>query len=178
MGVIKTFSEFINESIWSDMQDRSSGEIVRKEDIRNSNVKDMKPVDLELSVLWADKDLEIDDENEFTIDEIADYTPDGWRRPTREEADELLHNTKKSICQDLFPKTFKRIFTLSKNGVDICFSCKNLKEKAEYWELNKGDMDEYWNTFSLKESGSFVAYSAYQIAKLNEKHRVRFVRKR
>ena len=39
-------------------------------------------------------------------------------------------------------------------------------------------MDEYWNTFSLKESGSFVAYSAYQIAKLNEKHRVRFVRKR
>ena len=168
----------IKESIWSDMQDRSSGQEIRKEDVRNSNVKDMKPVDLELSVLWADEDLEIDDENEFTIDEIADYTPDGWRRPTREEADELLHNTKKSICQDLFPKTFKRIFTLSKNGVDICFSCKNLKEKAEYWELNKGDMDEHWNTFSLKESGSFVAYSAYQIAKLNEKHRVRFVRER
>ena len=32
MGAIKTFSEFINESIWSDMQDRSSGEVVRKED--------------------------------------------------------------------------------------------------------------------------------------------------
>ena len=32
MGVIKTFSEFINESIWSDMQDRSAGETVRKED--------------------------------------------------------------------------------------------------------------------------------------------------
>ena len=32
MSVIKTFSEFINESIWSDMQDRSAGETVRKED--------------------------------------------------------------------------------------------------------------------------------------------------
>ena len=32
MGIIKTFHEFINESIWSDMQDRSSGETIRKED--------------------------------------------------------------------------------------------------------------------------------------------------
>ena len=32
MGVIKTFSKFINESIWSDIQDRSSGDTVRKED--------------------------------------------------------------------------------------------------------------------------------------------------
>ena len=32
MGIIKTFSEFISESIWSDIQDRSSGDTVRKED--------------------------------------------------------------------------------------------------------------------------------------------------
>ena len=32
MGVIKKFNEFINESIWSDMQDRSAGETRRKED--------------------------------------------------------------------------------------------------------------------------------------------------
>ena len=32
MSVIKTFSEFINESIWSDMQDRSAGITQRKED--------------------------------------------------------------------------------------------------------------------------------------------------
>ena len=31
MGVIKTFREFINESIWSDMQDRSSGDTIKKE---------------------------------------------------------------------------------------------------------------------------------------------------
>ena len=32
MGAIKTFNEFINESIWSDMQDRSAGDTIRKED--------------------------------------------------------------------------------------------------------------------------------------------------
>ena len=37
MGVIKTFSEFINESIWSDMQDRSSGETIREEDMITTN---------------------------------------------------------------------------------------------------------------------------------------------
>ena len=37
MGVIKTFSEFINESIWSDMQDRSAGDVVRKEDEITTN---------------------------------------------------------------------------------------------------------------------------------------------
>ena len=168
----------IDESAWGNMMRRGSGEKERREDIINSNVKDIKPVDLGLSVLWADKDLEINDEYEFTIDEIADYTPDGWRRPTQKEADELLHNTKKSVDQDLSPKTFKRIFKLSNNGVDLYFSCKNLKEKAEYWELDKGNMDKYWNTFVLEESGSFVAHSAYQIAKPDEKHRVRFVREK
>ena len=32
MGAIKTFNEFINESIWSDIQDRSMGDTIRKED--------------------------------------------------------------------------------------------------------------------------------------------------
>ena len=32
MGAIKTFNEFINESLWSEIQDRSSGDTIRKED--------------------------------------------------------------------------------------------------------------------------------------------------
>ena len=32
MGTIKSFKKFIEESIWSDIQDRSSGDTVRKED--------------------------------------------------------------------------------------------------------------------------------------------------
>ena len=41
MGVIKTFSEFINESIWSDIQDRSMGKTVREEDKITTN-KELK----------------------------------------------------------------------------------------------------------------------------------------
>ena len=37
MGVIKTFSEFINESIWSAMQDRSAADTVRQEDLIVTN---------------------------------------------------------------------------------------------------------------------------------------------
>ena len=36
MGTIKLFKKFIEESIWSDMQDRSTGEVVRKEDDINN----------------------------------------------------------------------------------------------------------------------------------------------
>ena len=49
MGVIKTFSEFINESIWSDIQDRSSGETIREEDMITTN-KDLRNKILELHI--------------------------------------------------------------------------------------------------------------------------------
>ena len=32
MSKLKTFKEFINENLWADLQDRSSGEVTRKED--------------------------------------------------------------------------------------------------------------------------------------------------
>ena len=37
MGVIKTFSEFINESIWGKVLDRGAGETVREEDKITTN---------------------------------------------------------------------------------------------------------------------------------------------
>ena len=41
MGVLKTFREFINESLWSEIQDRSSGDTIRKEDyVSYSDLKD------------------------------------------------------------------------------------------------------------------------------------------
>ena len=36
MGIVKKFNEFIKESIWSDMQDRGTGDIVKREDDVNS----------------------------------------------------------------------------------------------------------------------------------------------
>jgi len=41
MGIIKTCSEYLNESLWSDLQDRSSGDTLRKEDyVAYSTLKD------------------------------------------------------------------------------------------------------------------------------------------
>ena len=162
----------IDESAWGEMRKRSSGEVQRKEDIINSNVKDMKPVDLGLSVLWADIDLVIDDEYEFTIDEIKDYAPDGWRRPTRKEADELLtdaqwSNNWDSICIS-HDKDKDRLYFISEN-----------KLKFEYWELDPDDkLAECWGTFDFKKDGSFYLHSAYSISDFDEKHRVRFVREK
>ena len=46
-GVIKTCSDFLEESIWSDIQDRSAGETVRKEDLITTN-EDLRNKILEL----------------------------------------------------------------------------------------------------------------------------------
>ncbi len=42
MGTIKLFKKFIEESIWSDMQDRSSGDTVRKEDEYDIDEKELE----------------------------------------------------------------------------------------------------------------------------------------
>ena len=47
--MIPDFKTFIKESIWSDMQDRSSGDVVRKEDMITTN-KDLKNKILELYI--------------------------------------------------------------------------------------------------------------------------------
>ncbi len=50
MGTIKSFKEFIAESIWSDIQDRSSGDIIRKEDI--IHYEDLKNEKCTLDILY------------------------------------------------------------------------------------------------------------------------------
>ena len=97
MSKIKTFNEFIRESIWSDIQDRSSGDVVRKED-ELTNLKEIKPVDIGLSVLWADRDLEYKYENDpsyFTYEEVEDIVKKSeWRIPTKDEFYELYKYTR------------------------------------------------------------------------------------
>ena len=58
----------ITESLWSEIQDRSSGEILRKED-EIGNIKELKSVDMGGTVFWADKDLCCYDEYHFGYSE-------------------------------------------------------------------------------------------------------------
>ena len=77
----------VNESLWSDIQDRNSGEVVRKED---GNLSDLKPVDMGGTVLWADRDLEMNGEFYFEYDKANQLIKNTeWRLPTTEEVSEL-----------------------------------------------------------------------------------------
>ena len=79
----------ITESIWSDIQDRSSGETIRKED-EVGNLHELKPVDMGGSVLWADKNLICDGDELFTFHEAYELIKNStWRLPTRKEVAEL-----------------------------------------------------------------------------------------
>ena len=64
MGVLKTFREFINESLWSEIQDRSSGDTIRKEDyVSYSDLKDKDcTVDLLYKYLINNDDVLGDDQ--------------------------------------------------------------------------------------------------------------------
>lgn len=79
----------ITESIWSDMQDRSSGDTVRKEDKFNPDYVDFGD---DTTVYWAIYNLEIDGEGKFYFDDIKDYNNNGWRLPTVDEVSQLKWN--------------------------------------------------------------------------------------
>ena len=88
--MIPDFKTYIKESIWSDIQDRSAGETMRKEDEIVSNIKELKPVDMGGSVLWADKDLESDENVYFSFTDAEKIIEkSGWRLPTFNEVAEL-----------------------------------------------------------------------------------------
>ena len=79
----------ITESIWSDMQDRSSGETIRKEDKFNPDYVDFGD---DTTVYWAIDNLEIDGKGKFYFDDIKDYNNNGWRLPTVDEVNQLKWN--------------------------------------------------------------------------------------
>ena len=85
----------LSESIWSDMQDRSAGDMIRKED-EKTNINDIVPLDMGVDVLWADRDLEWRDGGFFfTYNEVKNITDKSeWRIPTKNEVNQLLKHTK------------------------------------------------------------------------------------
>jgi len=87
----------LSESVWSDIHKRSNGEQIRKEDI-TTNIRDLFPVDMGVTVLWADRDLEYkneDDPSYFTYKEVENIIKNSkWRFPTKEETSELFKYTR------------------------------------------------------------------------------------
>lgn len=79
----------ITESIWADMQDRSTGEIIRDEDKFNPEYVDFGEG---TTVYWAVDNLEVDGEVKFYFGDVKDYNNNGWRLPTVDEVNQLKWN--------------------------------------------------------------------------------------
>ena len=83
-GFVKLFIPRLRESVWSDMEDRGTGDKVKIEDIKLGNLNDIEPVDLgQPGVVWADRDFEMDGKYFFTFAEAKDIESkiSGWRLP-------------------------------------------------------------------------------------------------
>ena len=161
MGVIKTFSEFIKESIWSDMQDRSSGQEIRKEDVkpqdyenwwRNIALDDVpkyKPNELRLydflyeTIIWKlEKTMNIKNPN---VIRIYFRWEDAWYLS-------IFHNTSHGADN----------YTLEANGVKnynpIKYSEMNIGEKRSIryrLEKRKFYIYKYSNEYVLMEEPEF-----------------------
>ena len=87
----------ITESVWNDIRKRGLGDEVKEED-RLTNLKELVPVDMGTTVLWADRDLEYkneDDPSYFTYEEVEDIVKKSeWRIPTKDEFYELYKYTR------------------------------------------------------------------------------------
>ena len=59
MGGLKTFREFINESLWSEIQDRSSGDTIRKEDYVSYSVLNDKDCTVDLLYKYLINNYEV-----------------------------------------------------------------------------------------------------------------------
>ena len=73
MGIIKTFSEFINESIWSDIQDRSAGDTIKKEDgMIIGQLEDGTRLIISNDAFADGNLVDFDGENFYTLSESSD----------------------------------------------------------------------------------------------------------
>ena len=78
---MRKLSVSLKESRFVDLINKKFTGEIRKED-KIGNLKELKPVDIETSVLWADVDLRDGDNYLFTFDEVTDMLKDSeWRLP-------------------------------------------------------------------------------------------------
>ena len=136
----------LSESVWTDIQKRSNGDRIRKEN-DHTNIMDIIPLDMDCSVLWADRDLEWKDGScYFNFDEVSEIVEKSkWRIPTKNEVSELFNETRNI-----------------KNTDDICI----LVKKEDY------ELSNYDNVLqmSFDKKGYVPGDSGYVYSQHNNKH--------
>ena len=153
----------VSESIWTDMQKRSSGDDLRKEDDL-TNIRELVPVEMGVTVLWADRDLEWKDGGfYFNYNEASNIIKNSkWRIPTKKESYELFQYT-----------------TMIKNTDEVCIQEGKFDDKPQLifdkkgYKYEDGDaifqksMYAMWTSTEIKE---IEAYYMSVIARMNDNH--------
>ena len=153
----------ITESLWTDIQRRSAGDNIRKED-ELTNIRQLVPVDMGVSVLWADRDLEKKDGNcYFDFNEASNIIKNSkWRIPTKQESYELFRYT-----------------TMIKNTDEVCIQEGEFDDKPQLIFDKKGyqygDNDKVFqkSTYAMWTSTEAIEHEAYYmsvIARMNDTH--------
>lgn len=130
------------------------GDTMRREEYVEFNTEKMIPLDMRGSILWADRDLEIEVGGDrfkydkyFSFDEISDIKlKDGWRLPTFDEFTELYRSktgVKRKTSVQISPYTIDKIIYSNSGGDKLDF------ETRGYY------IDDYSDTLM---SGAFVFY--------------------
>ena len=85
----------LSESVWGDVRRRAEGHTERREDDM-TNIRDIVPLDMGCSVLWADRDLEWKNGScYFNFDEATELVKKSeWRIPSKDEVFELFKKTR------------------------------------------------------------------------------------
>ena len=134
--MIKKFEEYISEGFWKDSIKRAKDNTERLEDRLDSNVYDLKEVDLDdrLGFYVADNLLRIGDNTEFTY---ADFvcSPEekqinrlGWRVPTLEDFRDMERCKLDASCSDAKcegGKGYYHIFVLKGNKEQVKYTSDN-----------------------------------------------------
>jgi hypothetical protein len=170
----------INESHWSEMNRRSQGIAVRKEDKIITNIDEIKPVDLgsNVPIYFADRDLEVNGEIEFTWEEVLGFITNiektGWELPPGPKGMQYLFysgNQPPRFNNEDYKKKWipfqGGILTSRENDVELHFPSNN-KHVTNYWcaddNYKKGDLD----TYMIKMSGPHATARSFEVGNPND----------
>ena len=149
------FKNELNEGLWSKGINRSKTGEERLEDKLNSNIKNLKEIDLGLPFLIADDDLTIQHIDEFTHSDMERYKEfvesHGWRFPTCEELQDYINSdfleyTDGNDSMVIFSKKTKQSVTFN----------KDTKFKSMHWCVS--DNEVKWVI-----SGQFACCSMFYV---------------
>ena len=156
----------INESLWSKGIERSKSGNERIEDrLQNTNLYNLKSIDLGLSFLLSDNYFEIDEKNKFLVEELNELLPEikktGWRLMTLDEVKELQeyignHNhSKRYIKSDNYNLEYEKDKLKPYPWGDReGFSLKSVYDKPEFIITDKKTNQHFFGYLSGRTSSS------------------------